>query len=538
MPVAANKAALSSAGVLTAGRVWPFFTATPVLTAPNGWAVPADEIRTADIIAAANVCGAATVFPMRDAAGVLTNVTLARYRCGIVIDLTGDPRGAMDEIFEAMAGRWGWAGGTWRMRCGTSAAPVFAMDQSWLAQKLGPDGQPEAGSVVRISNGVSRENKVNAVSGRCVDADQRYQVLPFPAVRDAALIAQSLRRLIADGSIAGDPAILDAQIQPASLDLRLGAVAYRVRASFLVGQGRTVRDRIAEFEMHRVDLTGGAVLEKGCVYVIPLMEHLSLPAGITAVANAKSSTGRLDLLTRSITDGGTEFDRIPEGYHGPLYAEVCPKSFSVLVRAGQRLNQIRFRSGQSVLTDPELTALNAVEPLVSGEAMISEGLGFSVDLRPASGDLVGYRAKPHTGVIDLDKIGHYPASEFWEEVRSKDGRIILDPGAFYILVSREAVTIPPDYAAEMAPFLAMVGEFRVHYAGFFDPGFGHAAAGGAGSRGVLEVRCHEAPFVLEHGQVVGRLVYEKMAERPETLYGREIASNYQGQGLKLAKQFR
>ena len=352
------------------------------------------------------------------------------------------------------------------------------------------------------------------------------------------LPAQALRALIGSGAIAASPAILDAQIQPASLDLRLGPVAYRVRASFLAGNGRKVADRIAEFEMHRMDLTEGAVLEKGCVYVIPLMEHLALPAGITAVANAKSSTGRLDLLTRSITDGGTEFDRIPEGYHGPLYAEVCPKSFSVLVRAGQRLNQIRFRHGQSVLTDPELVALNAVEPLVSGAAMISEGLGFSVDLRPASGDLVGYRAKPHTGVIDLDKIGHYPASEFWEEVRSKDGRIILDPGAFYILVSREAVTIPPDYAAEMAPFLAMVGEFRVHYAGFFDPGFGHAEAGGAGSRGVLEVRCHEAPFVLEHGQVVGRLVYEKMAERPETLYGREIASNYQGQGLKLAKQFK
>jgi dCTP deaminase len=357
-------------------------------------------------------------------------------------------------------------------------------------------------------------------------------------INRGVLPAQALRALIGTGAIAASPAILDAQIQPASLDLRLGPVAYRVRASFLAGNGRKVADRIAEFEMHRMDLTAGAVLEKGCVYVIPLMEHLALPAGITAVANAKSSTGRLDLLTRSITDGGTEFDRIPEGYHGPLYAEVCPKSFSVLVRAGQRLNQIRFRNGQSVLSDPELTALNAVEPLVSGPAMISEGLGFSVDLRPASGDLVGYRAKPHTGVIDLDRIGHYPASEFWEEVRSKDGRIILDPGAFYILVSREAVTIPPDYAAEMAPFLAMVGEFRVHYAGFFDPGFGHADAGGAGSRGVLEVRCHEAPFVLEHGQVVGRLVYEKMAERPETLYGREIASNYQGQGLKLAKQFK
>ncbi|WP_054006176.1 2'-deoxycytidine 5'-triphosphate deaminase [Cypionkella psychrotolerans] len=352
------------------------------------------------------------------------------------------------------------------------------------------------------------------------------------------LPAQALRGLIASGAITASPAIIPEQIQPASLDLRLGNVAYRVRASFLIGKGRKASDRIAEFEMHRIDLTQGAVLEKGCVYVVPLMESLALPPGITAVANAKSSTGRLDLLTRLITDGGTEFDRIAEGYHGPLYAEVCPKSFSVLVRAGQRLNQIRFRQGQAVLSDAELTALNAQEPLVSGEALISEGLGFSVDLKPSKGDLVGYRAKPHTGVVDLDKIGHYQASEFWEEIHSQNGRIILDPGAFYILVSREAVTIPPDYAAEMAPFLAMVGEFRVHYAGFFDPGFGHAEAGGAGSRGVLEVRCHEAPFVLEHGQIVGRLVYEKMAERPESLYGREIASNYQGQGLKLAKQFR
>ncbi|TNF15504.1 MAG: 2'-deoxycytidine 5'-triphosphate deaminase [Rhodobacteraceae bacterium] len=348
-----------------------------------------------------------------------------------------------------------------------------------------------------------------------------------------------LQEMIARGEIAAEPAIIPEQIQPASLDLRLGRVAYRLRASFLAGKGRRVEDRLDDFEMHRMAVTeDGVVLEKGCVYLVPLMESLSLPEGITAVANAKSSTGRLDLLTRLITDEGTEFDRIPEGYQGPLYAEICPRSFSVLLRPGMRLNQIRFRSGQAVLTDPELKILHQQEPLVDGEAVIDEGLGFSVDLRPAEGDLVGYRAKPHTGVIDLDRIAHYPASDFWEEVRSDEGRIILDPGAFYILVSREAVTIPPDHAAEMAPYLAMVGEFRVHYAGFFDPGFGHGAAGGAGSRGVLEVRCHEAPFALEHGQVVGRLVYERMAEEPKQLYGKGIASNYQGQGLKLAKHFR
>jgi len=280
------------------------------------------------------------------------------------------------------------------------------------------------------------------------------------------------------------------------------------------------------------------VLEKGCVYVVPLMESLALPGDIQAVANAKSSTGRLDLLTRTITDGGEEFDRIPSGYTGPLYAEICPRSFSVLVRPGMRLNQIRFRRGQAVLSDAELSALHATTTLVDGPALIDDGLGFSVDLKPHDDDLIGYRAKPHTGVIDLDRIGHYDPAEYWEEIRTTEARIILDPGAFYILVSREAVHIPPDYAAEMAPYLAMVGEFRVHYAGFFDPGFGHSEAGGAGSRGVLEVRCHEAPFVLEHGQVVGRLVYERMAARPDQLYGAGIASNYQGQGLKLSKHFR
>ncbi|QUS35604.1 2'-deoxycytidine 5'-triphosphate deaminase [Falsirhodobacter algicola] len=348
------------------------------------------------------------------------------------------------------------------------------------------------------------------------------------------LPSQSLRSMIDAGAITATPAILPEQVQPASLDLRLGTHAYRVRASFLAGHGRSVSDRIAEFEMHRIDLTDGAVLEKGCVYVIPLMERLRLPDGVSGIANAKSSTGRLDLLTRTITDGGVEFDRIAPGYDGPLFAEVCPRSFSVLVRPGMRLNQLRLRSGQAVLTDEELSRLNAQTPLVDGPAVISSGLGFSVDLRLDT--RVGFRAKPHAGVVDLARIGHYPAADFWEDIHATDGRIILDPGAFYILVSREAVTIPPDHAAEMAPYLAMVGEFRVHYAGFFDPGFGHGT--GAGSRGVLEVRCHEAPFVLEHGQIVGRLVYERMAEVPDLLYGAGIASNYQGQGLKLAKHFR
>lgn len=352
------------------------------------------------------------------------------------------------------------------------------------------------------------------------------------------LASQQIREMIEAGILWSQPEIMEAQIQPASLDLRLGTSATRVRASFLSGPGRSVDARLKDFAMHEVDLSDGAVLEKGCVYVVPLMEGLTLPQNVQAVCNAKSSTGRLDLLTRVITDEGVEFDRIEPGYAGKLYAEICPRSFSVLVRPGMRLNQIRFRIGQAILTDDELDALHASHTLVSGEAHIDQGLGFSVDLEAQAGRLIGYRAKPHTGVIDLDNLGFYDPQDFWDALHAKDGHIILDPGAFYILVSREAVHIPPDYAAEMAPYLAMVGEFRVHYAGFFDPGFGNPKAGGQGSRGVLEVRCHEAPFVLEHAQIVGRLVYEKMAATPDQLYGADISSNYQGQGLKLSKHFR
>ncbi|SHJ16046.1 2'-deoxycytidine 5'-triphosphate deaminase [Wenxinia saemankumensis] len=351
--------------------------------------------------------------------------------------------------------------------------------------------------------------------------------------------SQQIEALIAGGAIRAARPVAPGQVQPASLDLRLGARAYRVRASFLAGRERSVAERLADFTMHEFDLSGGAVLEKGCVYLVPLLESLDLPDHLSGAASAKSSIGRLDLLTRVLTDRGTEFDRIPPGYSGPLWAEICPRSFSVLAAEGQMLTQVIFRDGDTRLSDDALRALHDETPLVgAGPARIDGGLGFSVDLAPARGDLVGYRAKPHTGIVDLARVSHYPVQDYWEEVRSQSGHIILDPGAFYILVSREAIAIPPGHAAEMAPYLAMVGEFRVHYAGFFDPGFGWAGAGGTGSRGVLEVRCHEAPFVLEHGQVVGRLIYERMAEVPAALYGTGIASNYQGQGLKLSKHFR
>ncbi len=356
--------------------------------------------------------------------------------------------------------------------------------------------------------------------------------------QSGVLADHQINDLINVGAISAEIPIAAGQVQPASLDLRLGATAYRVRASFLAGKSRKVIDRMQEFAMHQIDLTQGAVLEKGCVYVVPLLESLNLPDGMTAAASAKSSIGRLDLLTRIITDQGVEFDRVPAGYSGPLYVEICPRSFSVVAHKGLMLNQIIFRSGKTIMDDSQLRALHDHSPIVDCDPVISDGLGFSVDLKPTSGTLVGYRAKPHTSIIDLAKLDHYDPAEYWEEVHTKNGWIILDPGAFYILVSRESIVIPPMTAAEMAPYIAMVGEFRVHYAGFFDPGFGYADAGGSGSRGVLEVRCHEAPFVLEHGQVVGRLVYENMAAMPDALYGREIKSNYQGQGLKLSKHFK
>jgi dCTP deaminase len=351
------------------------------------------------------------------------------------------------------------------------------------------------------------------------------------------LPSQKIKDMINTNKIIVTNPIDSDQIQPASLDLRLGNTAYRVRASFLAGSGNTVAERLDDFKMHEINLQNGAVLEKGCVYVVPLMESLALPEYINAVANAKSSTGRLDLFTRCITDHGIEFDRIEKGYSGPLFAEISPRSFSVLVKPGMRLNQIRFREGKSVLSDDELSQMHDNIGLVDSPAQIDQGLGFSVDLDLPNG-LVGYRAKPHTGLINLDNINYYNIDDYWEPVFAHNKRIILDPGAFYILVSREAVHIPPECAAEMAPYLAMVGEFRVHYAGFFDPGFGNIDAGGKGSRGVLEVRCHEAPFALEHGQSVGRLVYEKMSEIPDILYGSDLKSNYQGQGLKLSKHFK
>ena len=346
--------------------------------------------------------------------------------------------------------------------------------------------------------------------------------------------------LAADGAILSEDKFVPDQIQPASLDLRLGEIAFRVRASFLPGR-TTVARRIDELKLHEISLSDGAVLETGCVYIVPLQESLALPDEISAAANPKSSTGRLDVFTRVIADETRGFDRIELGYHGPLYAEISPRTFPVLVREGSRLSQIRFRRGHALLGAEALRDLHARERLVdSDKADVSEGVAVGVDLSGLGPNgLVGYRAKRHTGLIDVERRGGYAVLDFWEPMQARpDKSLILDPNEFYILASKEAVQVPPDYAAEMVPFDPLVGEFRVHYAGFFDPGFGYEGAGGRGARAVLEVRSREVPFILEHGQIVGRLVYESMIARPTTLYGMGIGSNYQAQGLKLSKHFR
>lgn len=355
------------------------------------------------------------------------------------------------------------------------------------------------------------------------------------------LAAHQIETMIAAGAVRPARPLLPGQIQPASLDLRLGRRAWRMRASFLPGPQRAVASCIEQLALHEIDLEHEAVLETGCVYLAELLEGLELPTGVAAAANPKSSTGRIDVFTRVITDRAREFDTIEAGYRGPLYAEISPRTFPIIVRAGSRLSQIRFRVGNARLDDHGHAALHAREPLVdSAVPMLVGGVAVSIDLAGfGSTGVIGYRAKRHTGLVDVDKVASHDVVDFWEPLNGGSRRdFILDPGEFYILASKESVRVPADHAAEMTPFDPLVGEFRVHYAGFFDPGFGLAEAGGSGARAVLEVRSHDVPFILEDGQIVGRLVYERMSETPRALYGTGLGSNYQAQGLKLSKHFR
>lgn len=376
-------------------------------------------------------------------------------------------------------------------------------------------------------------------TGPLADIGSKAGILPRQRIK--ALIQN---RKMVQSSISID----DAQFQPASLDLRLGSKVHRVRASFLPGRNKSVEAKLSELSSDEIDIENGAVLEKGCVYVVELLEHLRLPESVVALANPKSSTGRLDIFTRLIADNSDVFDSVRGGYEGKLYAEISPCSFSIRVKKGSKLNQIRFRRRNSqqsettnfTLSDRDLVQRHTKSPLVDGDIKVRNGLVLSVDLAGGAGtDLIGYRAQGYAGVIDLDQIDKYDWRDFWDPLSIRaDKKLILDPHQFYILASRERIHIPPDLAAEMVPIDPMMGEFRVHYAGFFDPGFGFTEHGHPGSRAVLEVRSHEVPFSLEHSQAIGRLVYEEVTELPDMLYGQIGTSNYQGQGLKLSKHFR
>ena len=380
----------------------------------------------------------------------------------------------------------------------------------------------------------------------------------FPGEREAGarrggasgrgvLPSQAIRALIDDKRILASEPIDAAQIQPASLDLRLGARAYRLQASFLPGNA-PVAAKLGYLALAELDLTNPTVLEKGCVYLVPLMEELDLrDQPLEAKANPKSTTGRLDVFTRLIVDGGGEFERVPKGYRGPLYAEIMPRTFPVIVRPRLSLSQIRFVRARAELSDAEMGRLDREEQLIylddenAAAASIRDGVELSVSLRgDGVREVVAYRGKQNARLVDLSRVGEYEIGEFWEEIRTCPGdRLILNPGDFYILVSRERVRVPVRYAAEMVPFDPSVGEFRIHYAGFFDPGFGYGVEGEIkGTRAVLEVRAHEVPFVIEHGQVVGRLVYSRVLDVPDKIYGKSIGSSYQRQELALSKQFR
>jgi len=363
------------------------------------------------------------------------------------------------------------------------------------------------------------------------------------------LPSQEIQELINNRKILSFDAIEPSQIQPASMDLRLGNRAYRVQASFLPGRASTIKTKINDLKLAEVDLAKPALLERGAVFVIPVIEQLALPFDISGAANPKSTTGRLDIFTRLVTDGGDEFEQVPKGYKGELYVEIVSRTFPIILGAGTKLTQLRFvRGNPPAATDNALERIEQTEGFVYFEngdapakAMVGGGIRMSIDLAGSGpGSVVAYKAKRNCPAVDLSKAGAHDAAQFWDAITAPPSkRLVLDPGDFYILASRERISVPSNWAAEMTQFDPSIGEFSVHYAGFFDPGFGYGLSGEIkGTKAVLEVRAHEVPILLEDSQVVGRLMYHKMASVPDKLYGQAIGSSYQQQGLALSKQFR
>jgi dCTP deaminase len=374
-------------------------------------------------------------------------------------------------------------------------------------------------------------------------------------VRSGVLPYQELRAAVAAGWILADLPVTEGQYQAASLDLRLGRTAYQLRASFLPF-GATVQARLEPAStadpglvIDELDLERGATLQRGSVYLVPLVEALALPRGVRGRCNPKSTTGRLDIFTRVITDGATRFDEIGAGYRGQLYLEVSPQSFPVRVHSGQSLNQLRLMAGRTGLPDRAIRQAYQRTPLLYDDAgapiplhraTVSAGLGMGVDLSGReTGGIIGYRAQPNPPAVDLSRVDHYAPAEFWEPIE-RPGRdaYILEANRFYILVSKERIAVPPDLAAEMVVYDPGAGEIRTHYAGFFDPGFGLDSGAGPGTKVVLEVRAREVPYLVYDGQTSFKVLFERMSSRPERLYGVGLGSSYHRQRLTLSKQFR
>ena len=356
--------------------------------------------------------------------------------------------------------------------------------------------------------------------------------------KKGALSAEQIMVLHSRSFIKSLRPFTDNQIQPASMDLRLSKKCWEVEASFLPGQKTSVRQKLSKLKTREIDIGAFKTLRKGKVYIIQIQEELNLPENISAAANAKSSTGRLDILTRLISDNSTCFDLIRKGYKGKIYVEIAPISFSVTIKEGITLNQLRFHNEQNIMTDRQLEKLNTKFNIVENTAQIDNGVTISVNLKSKAHEPIGFKAKENCPAINLSKLNFYKVETFWERLFSRKGNITLAPGAFYILRSKEYIKIPPQTAAEMVPYEAKMGEFRVHYAGFFDPGFGFTKnIKDKRSKAVLEIRCHETPFILQDSQIIGKLIYETLASTPNATYGEIIGSNYQGQTLKLSKHF-
>jgi dCTP deaminase len=371
---------------------------------------------------------------------------------------------------------------------------------------------------------------------------------PQGAKLGGVLPAQRLREAIAEDWItAGAWRIPGESIQPASLDLRLGERAWALRCSFLPDSDSTVEQKVEDLAFEQVDLRDGATLERDRPYLVPLIEELRLPEQVRAKTNPKSSTGRLDVFTRVLTDRSHRFDEIAAGYCGKLYLEVVPRTFAIRVQTGLALNQVRLADGDGRLDDRQLRDLHEqtpllfrdAEPLAHSSLSLGDGLFLSLDASGGPASTVGYRAKKNSLPIDLTKVGSLRWQDYWEPVHPEaKQRIVLEPEVFYLLLSAEGVSIPPSYAAEMLAYDPTAGELRTHYAGFFDPGFGFSRTGEpGGSRAALEVRARDVSFMVEHGQPVCKLAFERMAEQPDVLYGTDVGSNYQGQQTMLSKHF-